>query len=222
MKRQMLLLLLVLLAVMTAGCQEEATPTPAATSAPAHTPTAEAARAEVELVRVENKVMGLSVLVPEGWQVIAPGVYARGESATDLTTLIQQAAPGMAGQALATSLRAQLGIDVLPEPAATLQAGAFEWTLYEITVDVPPTGAVNVDLAMAETESATYLVLLQVPAGAYPVLHEAVFLPALEGLTTRQGGEDDSEESRSLQEDPEGRITIPRPPAGARSRPADS
>lgn len=236
MKSKTLLLLLVLLVGVMAGCREAATPTPTATSAPeatvttapaatatstaAATPTAEAPPADVQMVRVENDVMGLSVLVPEGWQEVAPGVYSRGESATDLTTLIQQAAPGTAAQDLVASLQTQLGIDALPEPAATLQAGAFEWTLYEIAVDAPPVGTINVDLAMAESESATYLVLLQALPDAYPALHEAVFLPALEGFAALEGAESGEEDSRSLYEDPEGQFTVPLP-ANWRAEPAD-
>lgn len=231
MKKTILLLLLVLLVAGMAGCRDAETPTPAATtaptgtpeeiaepaeatatSAPAATPTVEPSTepepVDVELVRTENETMGLSVLVPEGWQEVAPGVYSRGESPTDLTSLIQQAAPGMSAEALAGTLQTQLGIEALPEPAGTLQTHAFEWTLYEIAVNAPPVGAINVDLAIAETETATYLVLLQTLPEAYPALHEAAFLPALEGFTALESAE---ESSRSIYEDPEGQFTVPLP-----------
>lgn len=181
----------------------EATET--AQPAPTDTPQAETAVA-ITLERRTNETMGLSVLVPEEWNEVAPGAYARAQSAADLTTLIQQAAPGTTAGDLANALLPQLGIDALPEPVEALQTEGFAWDIYQIEVEAPPAGAVAIDLALAESDAAAYLVLLQTTPADYEPLHQQVFLPAVQGLELLE-----AEEEGAVYEDPAGFFSVPVP-----------
>ncbi len=53
-----------------------------------------------ELEPFTNEAMGISGVVPEGWNETAPGVYARGDMTTDQTAIIQQAVPGTTAEQL--------------------------------------------------------------------------------------------------------------------------
>ncbi|GAB4572961.1 MAG: hypothetical protein Kow0077_13850 [Anaerolineae bacterium] len=136
---------------------------------------------EITLVPFESEAFGLQGVVPEGWKLAAPGVYQRQAAPGDLTSLIQQAAPGISVEQLAASLLPRLGLTELPEPAGTLETAAFSWTLYSIDVTA---GAINVhvDMALATTDEGVVLVLLQSPPDEADALAEAVFMPAVEAL----------------------------------------
>lgn len=75
-----------------------------------------------------------------------------------------------------------LGLEELPESVGSTETASFTWDLYEIEVEVPAVGTVMVDIALAEADSTAYLVLLQALADDYDMLHEAVFLPAVDAL----------------------------------------
>ncbi|MGB3714314.1 MAG: serine hydrolase domain-containing protein [Candidatus Promineifilaceae bacterium] len=168
-------------------------PADAPLSEPTDVPTATAEAQEIEsppveeqepltLVAVENEAMGLKGLVPEGWQEAAPGVYARGQSIEDVTRLIQQAAPGMGVDDLSALLLQQLGVDSLPERHGSIESGSFSWDLFVVDVSAPTVGTVRVDLALAETDTGAYIVLLQTSPEEYDALHESTFLPAVDAL----------------------------------------
>jgi CubicO group peptidase (beta-lactamase class C family) len=192
---------------------------PTATSEPTPEPTPEptvkegaaeaAAPAAIELEPFANEAMGIEGVKPVGWDEIAPGAYNRGESATDLVRLIQQAAPGTTAEQLATALLPQLGIDALPESIRSYESEAFAWDLYVIEAEAPGVGMVMVDLALAEADGTTYIVLLQALPAEYEGLHEAAFLTALEALAPLGEGEDTDEEA--LYEHPDGLFTVPIP-----------
>jgi pimeloyl-ACP methyl ester carboxylesterase len=142
---------------------------------------AEAATGEedkVKLVPYASETFGLAGLAPEGWAEVAPGMLSRG----DLTTLVQQAAPGRTAADITAALLPQLGIEALPDSLGSRETTALTWDLYQIEVEVPGVGAVMVDLALAEGEGTAYLVLLQAMAEEHEALHEEVFLPAVEAL----------------------------------------
>jgi CubicO group peptidase (beta-lactamase class C family) len=188
----------------------EPTPEPTATSEP--TPTAETeAQAESTALEFEpftNEAMGIQGIVPLGWQEVAPGVYARGDGPADLVSLIQQAALGMTTEQISGLLKTQLGIEQLPESTGSLETTARTWDLYEIDVEAPGVGSVKVDLALAETEAGTYVVLLQALPGEYEDLHDSVFLPAVEALAPLT----DQEEGKGARyEHPEGLFSVPIP-----------
>lgn len=132
----------------------------------------------ITLVPHTNEGYGIETVVPEGWESVAPGIFARQSSEGDTTVIAQQSAPASANVVL-TSLLPQLALAEAPESVGTYQGAALEWTLYEIDVNV---GSLNlkVDLALAEQEDTTYLVLLQTSPEEYEDLHARVFLRTLD------------------------------------------
>lgn len=143
--------------------------------------TASAQDAEpITLVPFENETYGIQGVIPEGWTQLAPGVHRRGSSLTDAALIAQQAAP-LAADALLTSLLPQLGLTEAPESVGTHETAAFTWTLYRVDVTVQNMN-IAVDVALAEADGTSYVVLLQMEADEYDTLHEAVFIPVLDAL----------------------------------------
>jgi pimeloyl-ACP methyl ester carboxylesterase len=122
---------------------------------------------------------GIQSVVPEGWTQVGAGVYKRGKSLTDVAVIAQQAAPISADKLMA-SLLPRLALTETPKSVGTRQA-ALDWTLYK--VDVKAGGvSLTVDLALAEGDGKTYVVLLQTAPEDYQELHSAVFLPTLDAF----------------------------------------
>ena len=141
------------------------------------------------------------------WTEAAPGVYARGAGATDITSLIVQAAPGATADQLSDLLLGQLGLDALPDSTGTVETDAYTWTLYEITVEQMGM-SIAVDVALAENDAGTTLVLLQTLDDEHEALHEAVFLPVVEALAPLGGtadGEEPAEDASDEQSTKTGR-----------------
>ena len=158
-----------------------------------------------ELEPFTNEAMGISGIVPEGWNEAAPGVYARGDMTTDQTAIIQQAAPGTTAEQLTAALLPQLGIEEFPESVGSYESTALTWDLYIIEAEAPGV-TIMVDVALAETDAATYLILLQAMPDEYDVLHESIFIPAIDALTPLAP---EGEEPRY--EDPNGLFSVPIP-----------
>lgn len=158
-----------------------------------------------ELESFTNEVMGISGVVPEGWNEAAPGTYIRASSEDDQTVIIQQAALGMTTDQITAALLLQLGIEELPESVGSYKSAALTWDLYMIEVEAPGV-TVMVDAALAETDTAIYIILLQAMPDEYDVLHEAVFMPAIDALTPLA---QEGEETRY--EDPDGLFSVPIP-----------
>ena len=175
-----------------------------------------AAQDDVELVPFTSDIFGVEGVIPAGWSEAAPGVYARGASAVDLTSLIIQAAPGMTADVLSAILLGQLGIEALPESTGTLETDAYTWTLYEINVQQAGL-SIQVDLALAENEAGVTLALLQTLEEDHDALHEAVFIPAVEALALLGAGAGAGEEAvaaepdKPVYRDPAGMFSVPIP-----------
>ncbi len=127
---------------------------------------------------------GIISVVPDGWTDIGQGLFARQSNADDPTLIAQQSAPLDAGEVLA-SLLPQLNLTDAPESVGTHQGEALDWTLYQVDVSSGDL-ELAVDLALAEREANTYIVLLQTTPDEYDELHEAVFLPVLDALAPRE------------------------------------
>jgi len=136
--------------------------------------------ADITLAPYNDELFGIQGVLPDGWTRAAPGVYARGQDTGDVTLLAQQAAPATLDQVV-PSLLPQLGLDALPEPTATVETSVFTWTTYKVDVTAAAT-TIAVDLALAEVDGKTYIVLMQTTPDEYAALHEAVFLPALDAF----------------------------------------
>lgn len=132
---------------------------------------------EPTLIPFTDETYSIQGLVPEGWNEIAPGVYARALTMTDVALVAEQSTPGT----LETTLNAlvpQLGLTEAPESVGTVESDALTWVLYQVDVVT-----VQVDLGLAEADGKTYIVVLQASSDEYTALHELVFLPVIDALS---------------------------------------
>jgi hypothetical protein len=137
------------------------------------------AQGAVTMEPVTLDAFGISGLAPVGWKELEPGVYARGNPDVDPTMLLQLSAPGTSAESLALSALANFGLTELPaEPFGDYESATLAWTLYQLESPMAPMA-----VAMTETDSAAYLVLLAAPGKEIEALVEAVFLPAVDALT---------------------------------------
>jgi hypothetical protein len=130
-----------------------------------------------------DKTLGLTSVVPEGWQDMGNGLYERDQSPSDVTVLLQQSMPVSADQVL-TSFLPRVGLTTAPQTVGSYQSAALNWALYKVDFTTP-TITIAVDFALAEDKASgkTYFVALQTASDEYEALHKAVFLPILDALT---------------------------------------
>ncbi len=133
----------------------------------------------IERVPFTTDLFGLELsgVVPEGWEEVAPGVFARERTVLDPTFVLQQAVPGVPAQDVLELLVEQLDIEELPAQARTVNAGGKSWSLYETASQGTP-----VDIALSEDGGMALVVMLVSSEGERDVLYEGVYLPALERL----------------------------------------
>ena len=124
---------------------------------------------------------GISGVAPEGWSQPASGVFVRQATPSDPTAIMQQAAPEATAAQLAAFILPRLGLEDLPAREAQREGAALTWDLYTLAVAAQE-ATLNIGVALAETEQAAYLILLQATPDEYAALHEAVFLPAVDAL----------------------------------------
>jgi uncharacterized protein len=129
---------------------------------------------------VEDALFGVSSVVPAEWQDLGSGTYGRGTPPQDLALIAIQSAPVPADR-LWPSLLPQFALDQVPEVRGELAAGRYLWTLYRFDVSLGEL-VIAVELALAEDDGATHLVLLQSQPEEFDVLREQVLLPAIEAF----------------------------------------
>lgn len=139
-----------------------------------------AAQDEITLTPYTDETFGIQGVLPEGWTKAGPGYYVRGQSATDAAVVAQQTAP-VTLDVVIPSILPQLQLTELPESVGTLETAAFNWTLYQTDVTAGGITA-TVDMAFAEQDGSSYLVMMQAPPEEYDALHESVFLPVLQAF----------------------------------------
>jgi hypothetical protein len=133
---------------------------------------------EVALEPFTNEDMGYSTLIPTGWEEIVPGAYSRGNPALDPTILAQLSAPNETAEEFFGQILANLGVPSLPEtPVRVMDSDALSWSLYLVTGD--PTTMV----ALAESETTTYMVAMKAAADEFDGLADALLVPAIMALT---------------------------------------
>ncbi len=123
-----------------------------------------------------NETFGISGVIPAGWQELAPGTYA--ESLSGSVVMIQQAAPVPLAQ-LQALLGQQFGISEFPEAYRTVETETFTWSLYE----TPGPQGLIADVALAELDGTTYVIVLLSGESDNLLYYEGAFLPAVEALT---------------------------------------
>ncbi|MEO1286994.1 MAG: alpha/beta hydrolase [Chloroflexota bacterium] len=117
-------------------------------------------------------------IVPEGWASATPGVYQRGQDASDATAIIIQSAP-LPLATLQETLTAQLGVDEFPEPTGEVTTDFTTWTVYRVDNE---TFGLSITVALTEVDSTSYLVILQSPSDEHDELVERVFNPVVDSI----------------------------------------
>lgn len=133
---------------------------------------------EVELVEFSHDFVGvpMSGVVPEGWEEVAPGTWARQADGFDQTTLVQQGVPGATRELLIGSLAAQLGFEADAQPDETYD----DWDLYEVSL-----GGVPATVAVTDSDAGALIVILLTSPQETEVLRDSVLFPALDEIQIR-------------------------------------
>jgi len=132
--------------------------------------------ADIELEPFTNEELGISGVVPAGWTEARPGIFARASSAVDMAVLLLDVVP-MSADDFLDIVTEQYGLEERPESTGAREANDLTWSLYTFEVQ-----GVSRDLAVAESEGLTLIVILRSAPNERDVLYEAVFLPAVDAL----------------------------------------
>jgi len=140
------------------------------------------AAAEINMVPFSEDILGtlVSGLVPEGWESIGFGAYARGDSAIDQTALLQQVAPFVTADALVSLLVDQFGMVAEPEQTSTQETGLGAWRLFRGDAD-----GFSIDIAAIDLpgpSSASGVVVLISDVTERETLIGSVLVPAIEAF----------------------------------------
>ncbi len=136
-------------------------------------------RLEVKLAPIRLDSMGFSSVAPEDWIEVAPGIHTPSGSLTDQTAILQQSAPVPAEtflRLLATQIE-QSGAEAEFKEIDNRSRNGLDWTIFSAEVSIAA-----LDLAMAESDGTTYLILLQSVVDEREVLYDLLFLPAVDAL----------------------------------------
>jgi hypothetical protein len=132
---------------------------------------------EIELTAFSSADLGLRGVAPAGWTQVQPGIFARGNPATDMAVLqVAREATMSAGELLAAMAQGY-GLDGVPEPTGERQAGDRTWSLYAFQVQGVPR-----DLGLAESAAGTLVVVLRSAVEERETLYRDVFLPVVDTL----------------------------------------
>lgn len=113
-------------------------------------------------------------MIPSDWNELDPGIVARGNPAVDPTLLAQLSSPNERAEELLAQILANLGIAALPAtPVRVMDSDALSWSLYLVSGD--PTTAV----ALAETETTTYIIVMKTAGDEFDALADAVLVPTV-------------------------------------------
>ncbi|MEX1334459.1 MAG: alpha/beta hydrolase [Candidatus Limnocylindrales bacterium] len=129
---------------------------------------------------VEEPLYGVTSQVPEGWQDLGGGSYARGTPPADLALIAIQSAPATIDR-LWASLVPQFGLSDVPDVSGAYEGGTYDWTLHRFEVTAGGV-TVAVDLALSENDGTTSLVLLQADPEELDELGDQVLFPALDAF----------------------------------------
>lgn len=135
------------------------------------------AQEPITLLPLTSEGYGIESVTPEGWEDLGQGIVARQESPADVVLLAQQSAP-VSQDLVMESLLPQFALTEAPESTGTYEGTSLIWTLYEFAFEQGAV-ATTADLAMAEHDGTTCIVLLLSTAEEHDALHEQVFQPVL-------------------------------------------
>ena len=151
------------------------------TGTPAATPTPIEAK-ELPLEPFTDEHFGIEGLRPEGWAEIQPGTFVEEASPPYVPQFLYAAYEGLTMEWAEAYFARELGLESIPESTSTYESASLTWEFTAFEVDHPEMGKVMVDGALAETNSALYVVAVLANGDEYEALHEAVLLPAVEAL----------------------------------------
>jgi pimeloyl-ACP methyl ester carboxylesterase len=147
---------------------------------------------EITFVPFESEAFGIAGEVPEGWQEVSPGAYARGAAADDFVLVAAQAAP-LAVEAVGPALAQQFGLEGLPEPLGQIETA--EYTFDDYNFELEQQGiTVAVSMALAQGEGQTVVVLLQSSPEEHEALRDSVYLPVIESVAPLSAEDETGEE----------------------------
>jgi CubicO group peptidase (beta-lactamase class C family) len=149
-----------------------------ATPAPAPMPTT----AEIPLVPFTDQRFGIEGLRPEGWTELQPGTFTEQTSPPYTPQFLYAAYPRLNTEWADGYFARQLGLEQLPETTGEHESPHLTWQLTQFEADHPEMGKIMVDGALAETDSALYIVGVLADRDEHNLLHEALLLPALDAL----------------------------------------
>ena len=133
--------------------------------------------ADIELEPFSSEELGISGVVPAGWSQVQPGIFARGNPAVDMAVLQLAVESTASAEELLAAIAKGYGLDGPPESTGERQADDLAWSFYAFTVQGVPR-----DLALAESEGMTLIVLLRSAADERDALYTAVLLPVVDAL----------------------------------------
>jgi len=133
--------------------------------------------ADVELEPYTSEELGISGVVPVGWTEARPGIFARASSAVDVAALQVAVEREKNPRELLDAMAKGSGLAKSPESTGEHQADGLVWSLYAFQVQGVPR-----DLALAESEGLTLIVLLRSAPADRDALYEAVFLPVVDAM----------------------------------------
>ena len=133
---------------------------------------------ETSHVPVQDPLYGIASVVPESWQSLGSGIHARGMPPEDVALILMQSAP-IPNEDLWPRLLPQVGQSEVPAQTGSLSTDAFEWSFHAIDLDLQAR-PLSVEVALAEDDGSSYLIIFQSAADEFEGLREAVFLPAVE------------------------------------------
>jgi uncharacterized protein len=139
-----------------------------------------------DMIPFTDTTYAISGLVPKGWQHAGPGLYARKASATDPTLLVQQAA-AMSAEQLRTLVGGQLGLKSFPASDVTQKTEHLTWSLYSVPQFSASGATLAAEVAIAEANGKTFVVMLLAAPDEVQTLRESVFLPAVKALAPLSG-----------------------------------
>lgn len=125
----------------------------------------------------KNDMMGIEGLIPENWEELNTGVFARQNSSLDSTVLLAQAGSNLGIEELYSIFIGQFGLTEEPQVLSQRQANGLTWNLYRFAAQ-----GLEIDMALAETSRMGLVVLLQSSKADREALYGTVFLPVVDAL----------------------------------------
>jgi pimeloyl-ACP methyl ester carboxylesterase len=128
----------------------------------------------INMVEVVNEEMGIQGLMPEGWEEINTGVYARGTSDLDPTVALAQAG-ALSADDLLNTFSNSFQLSESPKLVGTREFNGLTWSLYAFTSQ-----GFTVEMAITDSGSLGIVVLVQTSADEHDGLYDTVYLPMVE------------------------------------------